>query len=197
MNTAPSLDLSIPSLPLGRVVVFAGPSGVGKGTILRSLLTTHSELHLSISATTRMPRPGEKDGEHYYFLTRSLFEEWITQGKLLEWAEYAGHYYGTPRQPVIDQLNHGKIVILEIELEGARQVRKTFPDALQIFILPPSFAALEQRLKNRSQDSPEAIVKRLERAQIELAAAEEFDLQIINDSLEEAIEALRRILFPL
>ena len=197
MNTAPSLDLSIPSLPLGRVVVFAGPSGVGKGTILRSLLATHSELHLSISATTRMPRPGEKDGEHYYFLTRSLFEDWIAQGKLLEWAEYAGHYYGTPRQPVMDQLNNGKIVILEIELEGARQVRKTFPDALQIFILPPSFAALEQRLKNRSQDSPEAIVKRLERAQIELAAAEEFDLQIINDSLAEAIEALRRILFPL
>ena len=97
----------------------------------------------------------------------------------------------------MDQLNNGKIVILEIELEGARQVRKTFPDALQIFILPPSFAALEQRLKNRSQDSPEAIVKRLERAQIELAAAEEFDLQIINDSLAEAIEALRRILFPL
>ena len=197
MNTAPSLDLSIPSLPLGRVVVFAGPSGVGKGTILRSLLANHSELHLSISATTRMPRPGEKDGEHYYFLTRSLFEDWIAQGKLLEWAEYAGHYYGTPRQPVMDQLNNGKIVILEIELEGARQVRKTFPDALQIFILPPSFAALEQRLKNRSQDSPEAIVKRLERAQIELAAAEEFDLQIINDSLAEAIEALRRILFPL
>ena len=197
MNTAPSLDLSIPSLPLGRVVVFAGPSGVGKGTILRSLLANHSELHLSISATTRMPRPGEKDGEHYYFLTRSLFEDWIAQGKLLEWAEYAGHYYGTPRQPVMDQLNNGKIVILEIELEGARQVRKTFPDALQIFILPPSFTALEQRLKNRSQDSPEAIVKRLERAQIELAAAEEFDLQIINDSLAEAIEALRRILFPL
>jgi len=131
----------------------------------------------------------------YYFVSRSVFQEWVATEQLLEWAEYTGNYYGTPRQPVVEQLERGKTVILEIELEGARQVRQTFPDALQVFVLPPSLAILEQRLRGRSQDSPAAILNRLERAQVEMAAATEFDIQIVNDSLETAIVALETILF--
>jgi guanylate kinase len=116
-------------------------------------------------------------------------------GQLLEWAEYAGNYYGTPRQPVLAQLAQGKTVILEIELEGARQVRQTFPEALQVFVLPPSLAVLEQRLRGRSLDSAAAIDKRLDRAKVEIAAADEFDVQIINDSLDQAIVALEAALF--
>jgi len=179
----------------GQLVVFTGPSGVGKGTLLRSLLPHHPYLHLSVSATTRSPRSGEVEGQHYYFVNRSIFQEWVTTGQLLEWAEYAGNYYGTPRQPVIEQLEQGKTVILEIELEGARQVRQTFPDALQVFVLPPSLTILEQRLRGRSQDSPESILKRLARAEVEIAAAKEFDVQIVNDSLDQAIVALETVLF--
>jgi guanylate kinase len=186
---------SKPSVQAGQVVVFTGPSGVGKGTLLRSLLPQHPELHLSVSATTRSPRSGEVEGQDYYFVSPSVFEEWVAAGQLLEWAEYAGNYYGTPRQPVLAQLAQGKTVILEIELEGARQVRQTFPEALQVFVLPPSLAVLEQRLRGRSLDSAAAIDKRLDRAKVEIAAADEFDVQIINDSLDQAIVALEAALF--
>jgi guanylate kinase len=188
----PTLEVKSPSK--GQLVVLAGPSGVGKGTLLRSLLPHHPQLYMSISATTRLPRPGEVDGRDYYFVSRGQFEEWVTTGQLLEWAEYADNYYGTPKAPALKQLEAGKTVILEIELEGARQVRQTFPQALQVFILPPSLEVLEQRLKTRCQDSPEAIIKRLERAKIELAAASEFDVQIVNDVLDMALETLRRVL---
>lgn len=177
-----------------RLIVITGPSGVGKGTLLRSLLMRQSELHLSISATTRSPRPGEVEGKNYYFIDREKFTEMVAAGELLEWAEFAGNCYGTPRGPVEELLARGKSVVLEIELEGARQVRKTFPEALQIFILPPSMEELEQRLRGRDQDSEAAISRRLQRAREEIAAASEFDVQIINDDLERALEEIEAVL---
>jgi guanylate kinase len=182
-------------LPDGRLIVFTGPSGVGKGTLLRSLLRRHPELYLAISVTTRSPRPGEINGEHYYFVSRSQFEQMVGKSELLEWAEFAGNYYGTPRLPVEEQISQGKWVVLEIELEGARQIRKKFPLAISIFILPPSVTELERRIRNRSQDSEEAIARRLHRAQAEINAASEFDIQIINDNFETALNAIEAALF--
>ena len=182
-------------LPSGRLIVFTGPSGVGKGTLLRSLLQHHPELYLAISVTTRSPRPGEINGKHYYFVSRSQFEQMVGNSELLEWAEFTGNYYGTPRLPVEEQISQGKWVLLEIELEGARQIRNKFPLALSIFILPPSLTELEQRIRGRSQDSEEAIARRLRRAQAEINAANEFDIQIINDNLETALNAIKAALF--
>lgn len=180
---------------LGRVIVFTGPSGVGKGTLLRALLQNHPELRLSTSATTRSPRPGEIHGQHYYFVSREEFQQMVDQGQLLEWAEFAGNYYGTPRQPVIDLVQAGHWVILEIELEGARQVRASFPEAFQLFILPPSLGELEQRIRQRGQDAEEAIQKRMHRAEAEIKAAAEFDIQIVNDDFQTALSQLEQVLF--
>lgn len=174
----------------GRLIVLTGPSGVGKGTLLKELLARHPELYVSVSATTRQPRTGEIEGESYYFLTRDRFQDMIAAEELLEWAEFAGNYYGTPIQPVQDQIDRGRSVILEIELLGARQVAKIFPAALKIFILPPSMAILEERIRSRGQDSAEDMARRLERAQAEVAAAGEFDLQIVNDDLHTALEQI-------
>ena len=182
-------------LPSGRLIVFTGPSGVGKGTLLRSLLQHHPELYLAISVTTRSPRPGEINGKHYYFVSRSQFEQMVSNSELLEWAEFAGNYYGTPREPVENKISQGKCVLLEIELEGARQILNKFPLALSIFILPPSLTELEQRIRGRSQDSEEAIALRLRRAQAEINAASEFDIQIINDNFETALKAIEAALF--
>lgn len=182
-------------LPSGRLIVVTGPSGVGKGTLVRALLQRHPELYLSISVTTRLPRPDEIHGKHYYFVTRSQFEQMQNTGELLEWAEFAGNYYGTPRQPVVDKISQGKWVLLEIELEGARQVRQTFPSALRIFILPPSLTELEQRLRRRAQDSEEAIARRLQRAEAEINAADEFDIRVINDNFETALNCIEAALF--
>lgn len=178
----------------GRLVVLTGPSGVGKGTLLRNLRQRHPDLYLSTSATTRAPREGEEHGKDYYFLTREQFEQMIAAGELLEWAEFAGNYYGTPRQPVEVQIERGNQVILEIELKGARQVAESFPNALKIFIAPPSSEELERRIRDRGQDNEAAITRRLSRARIELDAADEFDLQVINDDLEAAIAALEAVL---
>jgi guanylate kinase len=179
----------------GKLIVLTGPSGVGKGTLLRSLLQRHPELYYSVSATTRSPRPGEVDGKDYYFISRSKFEQLVAAGKFLEWAEFAGNYYGTPSEPVIDQICSGKLVVLEIELEGARQIRHSFPSALSIFILPPSFNELEKRIRSRGQDSQEAIARRLQRAQEEINAANEFDIQIVNDDFETALNSIEAVLF--
>ncbi len=180
---------------VGRLIVLTGPSGVGKGTLLKELLQRHPELYMSISATTRPPRSDEVDGINYYFRTRDQFTEMIAAGDLLEWAEFAGNYYGTPTQPVQEQINQGRSIILEIELLGARQVAKIFPESLKIFILPPSVAALEARIRNRGQDPEAAIIQRLERAQAEIEAAGEFDLQIVNDDLQVALEQIEAAIF--
>ncbi len=185
-----------PNTPqVGRLIVVTGPSGVGKGTLLKRLTQAYPELHLSISATTRSPRSDEQEGQHYYFLTREQFQDRIYQSEFLEWAEFAGNLYGTPKQPIVDKIKSGQTVVLEIELEGARQVRKTAPEAFQIFILPPSMAELESRIRGRGQDASEAIARRLERAKIEVAAASEFDTTVVNADLEQAQQELATLIF--
>ena len=182
-------------MPAGKLIVITGPSGVGKGTIVRSLLQRHPELCLSISATTRSPRAGEQDGMDYYFTTREEFTTAIAEGEFLEWAEYAGNYYGTPKSKVKDVLNQGKSVLLEIELLGARAIADIFPDATRIFILPPSLQELEARLRDRGKDPESAIAKRLARAKEEIAASNEFAIQIVNEDLKEAIAEVERAIF--
>lgn len=181
--------------PVGRLIILTGPSGVGKGTLMRTLMERHSDLHYSVSVTTRSPRPGEINGKHYYFMSRSEFEKLVAAGELLEWAEYAGNYYGTPRETVMNQVRSGKSVVLEIELEGARQIRAAFKDARSIFILPPSIEELEKRIRGRGQDSEEAIARRLRHAKEEISAADEFDIQIVNDDLESALNAVEAAIF--
>lgn len=179
----------------GKLIIFTGPSGVGKGSLMRSLLQRHPELYYSVSVTTRSPRLGEMNGKDYYFISRSKFEQLVAAGEFLEWAEFAGNYYGTPREEVEKQIRSGKSVVLEIELEGARQIRATFPSTISIFILPPSFKELENRIRGRASDSEEAIARRLCRAQEEIHAANEFDLQIVNDDFETALNSIETALF--
>ncbi|PSN18904.1 guanylate kinase [filamentous cyanobacterium CCP5] len=183
------------SAGLGRLVVFTGPSGVGKGTLLHALLERHPDLHLSISATTRDPRPGEEHGQNYYFLSKDEFNQMVEQGEFLEWAEFAGNCYGTPKAAVMQTIRQGQWVILEIEVEGARQVRRSFPDAFQVFIMPPSIAVLEERLRQRGHDSEPAIQRRLQRATAEMKAAPEFDCQVVNDDIDKALDQLETALF--
>lgn len=180
----------------GKLVVITGPSGVGKGTLLKALVNKYpNKLVLSISATTRSPRAGEINGVNYFFYTRSEFEQKLKESLFLEFAEYAGNFYGTPRLPVEAAIAQQKIVILEIELKGARQITNTFPTAQKIFIAPPSIQVLEQRLRQRCQDPEPAIIQRLAHAQVEIAASDEFDLVIINDDLAVALAAIEKAIF--
>ncbi len=179
----------------GKLIVLTGPSGVGKGTLLQSLLDRHPQLYFSISATTRSPRMGEVDGKNYYFVDTAQFQNMIANHELLEWAEYAGNFYGTPRKPVEEKISQGRWVILEIEVSGARQIAQTFPEALRIFILPPSVEILEQRIRNRALDAEAAIEKRLLQAETEIIAAQEFDVQIINDDFTETLEKIEAQIF--
>tara|TARA_Y100001968_G_scaffold278441_1_gene273774 strand:+ start:5934 stop:6488 length:555 start_codon:yes stop_codon:yes gene_type:complete len=178
----------------GKLTLITGPSGVGKGSLVKRLLQRNNELWLSISATTRKPREGEKDGEHYFFLDHSRFKALISNGRFLEWAEFAGNFYGTPIDELNKKLNEGKSVLLEIELEGARQVRNSFSDACQIFIAPPSFDELERRIRGRGTDQEDAIKRRLNRAREELNAQKEFDVVIINDNLEESVIEIENLI---
>ncbi|MEB3320114.1 MAG: guanylate kinase [Cyanobium sp.] len=179
---------------MARLTVITGPSGVGKGTLVDRLLARHPRIWLSVSATTRAPRSGEVDGQSYFFLSRESFERQVAEGGFLEWAEFAGNLYGTPRQPVEGHLAEGRPVLLEIELEGARQVRRSFPDAYQLFLKPPSFEELERRIRGRGTDTEAAIQRRLERARVELTAEPEFDAALVNGNLEEALAEVERLM---
>lgn len=180
----------------GGLIVITGPSGVGKGTLLSRLCQRYPDLfQLSVSVTTRSPRPHEVDGREYFFWDRGKFEQAKQEGFFLEWAEYADNLYGTPKQQVEETIAKGKWVLLEIDLAGARQIAQTFPEALRIFIAPPSMSVLEERLRKRLTDSEEAIAKRLAHAEIEMAAMDEFDCVIVNDDLEEAVAELETAIF--
>jgi guanylate kinase len=180
-------------LPAGRLFVITGPSGVGKGTLIGRLLESVPDLELSVSATTRPPRPGERDGVDYHFMSDAEFERLAGEGALLEHATYSGRRYGTPRSEVEPRLAEGRSVVLEIEVQGARQVRQAMPEAVQVFIAPPSPAALRARLEGRATDRPEEIERRLSAAQDELDARPEFGHVIVNDDLERATDELVRL----
>jgi guanylate kinase len=178
---------------VARVFVITGPSGVGKGTLIRGLLARVPELELSVSATTREPRAGERDGVDYHFLSDAEFDRKVAAGAFVEHAAYSGRRYGTLRSELERRTTAGVPVVLEIEVQGARQVRETLPAAIQVFIVPPSDAALRERLVGRGTDRPEEIERRLAVAERELAALHEFDHQIVNDRQEDAVDALERL----
>lgn len=178
----------------GRILIVSGPSGVGKGTVLRNVMSEDPTLRFSVSATTRAMRPGEIDGVHYYFKDRAAFERMISEGKLLEYAEYAGNYYGTPAEAVDEALEKGINVVLEIEVQGALQVMQRRPDAISVFIFPPSYEELERRLRGRGDTSPESMKKRLAAAHEECKMAKHYQYFIFNDTVELAERKLRAIL---
>jgi guanylate kinase len=184
-------------LPAGRLFVITGPSGVGKGTLIRRLLEDVPGLELSVSATTRAPRPGERDGADYHFTSEEEFDRLAREGQLLEHATYAGHRYGTPRSEVEPRLEAGTSVVLEIEVQGARQVREAMPEAVQVFIAPPSPEALRERLEGRGTDAPEQIDRRLEAAREELSARTEFGHVVVNDDLDRASEELAALVLAI
>ena len=177
-----------------RLTVLSGPSGVGKGTLVKALRKNHPQLWLSVSATTRAARLGEVEAIDYFFKSNDEFKQLVACGGLLEWAQFAGNSYGTPRQPVEQQLAAGAPVLLEIELEGARQVRKTFPEAFQIFLKPPSMAELEARIRGRGTELEAAIQKRLKRAEEELKAELEFDAVVVNNDINDALVQLELLM---
>jgi guanylate kinase len=175
---------------VSRVFVITGPSGVGKGTLIRGLLERIPELELSVSATTRQPRPGEQDGSHYHFLSPEEFERRVRDGEFVEHATYSGRRYGTLRSELERRTDQGTPVVLEIEVQGARQVRDAMDDALQVFIAPPSLDALRARLVGRGTDDPEQVEQRMQTAERELAARPEFAHVVVNDRLEQATDEL-------
>lgn len=178
----------------GTLYVFTGPSGAGKGTLLSRLQEQDDRLFYSISATTRAPRPGETDGVQYYFLSKAEFEEKIAQNAFLEHARYVDNYYGTLEAPVNEKLEQGFDVVLEIEVQGAMQVHEKRPDAVMVFIAPPSFEELAARLRGRGTEDEEKVLKRLETAKEELKHQNEFDYVVVNDELDRAVEELQNIL---
>lgn len=178
----------------GILLVISGPSGVGKGTICSALKKEEPDLVYSISATTRTPRPGEVHGVDYFFYSRDQFEDMIRRGEFLEWASVYGNLYGTPRKYVQDALNQGKDVILEIDIQGARQIKENFSQQLGVFIAPPSMEELARRLRNRGTDSEEEIKRRLKLAEEEMKRISDYDYIIPNDDLEKAVEILKAIL---
>lgn len=177
-----------------KLFVISGSSGVGKGTVIKKFLERNPEFMLSISCTTRLPRDGEVNGVNYFFLTKEDFKNCIDEGKFLEWAEFAGNFYGTKRKYINQCLDEGKNIILEIDTKGALQVKNQMKEAVLIFIAPPSFEALENRLRGRHTEDETAIQKRLNEVKKELERAENFDYKVINDNLENAVNELEKII---
>lgn len=178
----------------GILIILSGPSGTGKGTICRELLHRHPKLHYSISATTRAPRAGEENGVNYFFLSREEFTDLIDSDNLLEYAEVYGNYYGTPRQQVMKLLAAGQDVVLEIDIQGAMQVKEKFPEGVFIYIVPPSLEELSERINKRGTDSPEAIKCRLSAATDELSLAHQYDYVIVNDEVGAAVNRVMAII---
>ena len=178
----------------GKLIVVSGPSGAGKSTVIRKMMAGRDDIRFSVSATTRAPREGEIDGKDYFFLDKSRFEEMIRENEFLEHAQYVGNYYGTPAAPVLENLRQGINVILDIEVQGASNVRKAMPEAVTVFLAPPSFAALEERLRGRGLDSEEKIRQRLARAREEYLEIPKYDYIVINDDADEAAQELSAIL---
>lgn len=178
----------------GLLILISGPSGTGKGTVCDLLRQKHPEISYSISATTRQPRPGERDGVNYYFYTKEKFQEMIDQGQLLEWAEVYGNFYGTPKQKVLDRLETGEDILLEIDTQGALNVMKVMPEGLFIFLLPPSLEELAARLKGRGTETEESLHRRLGAAVDEIKLATKYRYVVVNDKVEDAQETIAKII---
>ena len=178
----------------GLLILISGPSGTGKGTVCDLLRQKHPEISYSISATTRQPRPGEQDGVNYYFYTKEKFQEMIDQGQLLEWAEVYGNFYGTPKQKVLDRLEAGEDILLEIDTQGALNVMKVMPEGLFVFLLPPSLEELAARLKGRGTETEESLHRRLGAAVDEIKLATKYRYVVVNDKVEDAQETIAKII---
>jgi guanylate kinase len=178
----------------GILVIFSGPSGSGKGTVLKKYLAENDDARVSVSMTTRQPREGDIDGVHYYFVTREYFEKKIADNKMLEYAEYNHNMYGTPKEPVDEMLKEGKIVFLEIEVQGAEKIRKLYPDAVSIFLMPPSMRVLEERLRGRQSEDEETINHRLVIAREEIRRASEYEYIVVNDTVDNAAAVMDKII---
>ncbi|MDA2807682.1 guanylate kinase [Nocardiopsis suaedae] len=189
MPTSP-IDADGAGAPARRLTVLSGPSGVGKSTVVKTIRADHPEVWLSVSVTTRAPRPGETDGVEYFFATAEEFDRMVAEGRMLEWAEFAGNRYGTPRAPVEERLRAGTPVLLEIDLQGARQVRASMPDSFHVFLAPPSWEELVRRLTGRGTEAPEVVQRRLDAARTEMAAEKEFDATLVNTSVEDVRDEL-------
>lgn len=178
----------------GKAFIISGPSGVGKSTVLKALFEGRDDLYFSVSATTRAPRPGEVNGQHYHFISPEQFMQWINEDAFLEYAQYVGNFYGTPMRYVDEAMEAGKDVILDIEVQGAMQVIARRPDTIRIFIAPPDWDELERRLTMRGTDTPEKIQQRLLRAKVEMKTAMDYDYFVINSTVENAVTELRAII---
>ena len=177
-----------------KLIILTGPSGVGKGTVVKEILGKDKNIWLSISATTREPRDGENEGENYYFLNEEKFKEMIEQNLFLEWAQFAGNYYGTPLSSVNKKIKQGFTVLLEIEVEGAKQIKEKFPNSLSIFLLPPNIPELERRIRNRGTEKEEAIKKRLSRANYEISVSNQFDFALTNHNVNETAKRIVKLI---
>jgi len=177
-----------------KLIIITGPSGVGKGTVVKNILKKDKSIWLSISATTRRPRKGEEHGKDYYFLNTKKFKEMINNDMFLEWAEFAGNFYGTPINIIEEKVKNGYKVILEIEVEGACQVREKFPDTTSIFLLPPNKKELEKRIRNRGTDNEKSIFKRLERADFEISSSKDFDYVLKNYEIDTTADEILKII---